>query len=60
MSKDAQARYDAAHTRQIMLKLNTPTDEDILRILDKQAPENGGKQGYIKKLIREDLKRSAR
>ena len=57
MSKEAQARYDAAHTRQIMLKLNTTTDEDILRALDEQGAETGGKQGYIKRLIRADLAR---
>lgn len=57
MSKNANARYDAAHTTQIKLKLNLRTDADILRALDAQAAENGGKQGYIKRLIREDLER---
>lgn len=55
MSKEATARYDAANTVQIKLKLNLRTDADILRALDAQAPEGGGKQGYIKRLIREDL-----
>ena len=55
MSKDAQARYDASHTRQIMLKLNLKTDADIIHALDCQSAETGGKQGYIKRLIRADL-----
>lgn len=49
----AQARYDADHTVQIHLKLNTKTDADILAQLD--AVES--KQGYIKLLIRDDIKR---
>lgn len=59
MSKTANARYDAAHTTQIKLKLNLRTDADILRALEAQAPENGGKQGYIKRLIREDQARNS-
>lgn len=47
-----QDRYDAANTRQIKFKFNRKTDADILAQLD--AVPN--KQGYIKKLIREDLK----
>lgn len=48
---DRRARYDAAHTRQIVLKLNRRTDADILRKLDEQP----NKQGYIKQLIRADI-----
>lgn len=48
----AAAKYDAAHTRQITLKLNTKTDADILQRLDRVS----NKQGYIKALIRADLK----
>ena len=48
-----QARYDADNTVQIHLKLNTKTDADILQQLD--AVES--KQGYIKRLIREDVER---
>ena len=33
----AQAKYDAAHTRRISLKLNTTTDQDIIRWLWAQA-----------------------
>lgn len=50
----SQDRYDAANTRQIKFKFNIKTDADILARLD--AVPN--KQGYIKKLIREDLKRN--
>ena len=49
--KRAVAKYDAANTRQIHLKLNTKTDADILEHLDKQK----SKQGYIKKVIRRDM-----
>lgn len=51
--KQASARYDAANTRQIKLKLNTKTDADILGFLDRL--ENI--QGYIKGLIRQDMKK---
>lgn len=51
--KRASARYDAANTRQIKLKLNTKTDADILGFLDRL--ENI--QGYIKGLIRQDMKK---
>lgn len=51
--KKASARYDASHTRQVKLKLNTKTDHDILERLDVI----GNKQGYIKRLIRSDIKR---
>ena len=47
-----QARYDNQHTRQIKFKFNTATDSDILEKLD--SVEN--KQGYIKELIRRDLR----
>lgn len=51
--KRASARYDAANTRQIKLKLNTKTDADILGFLDRL--ENI--QGYIKGLIRQDMQK---
>lgn len=52
-NKRAQKKYDAANTVQLKLKLNKGTDADILAQLDA----SGNKQGYIKKLIREDIKR---
>lgn len=51
--KQASARYDAANTRQIKLKLNTKTDADILDLLDSLD----NVQGYIKGLIRQDMKK---
>jgi hypothetical protein len=51
----AQARYDAAHTTQVKLKLNTTTDADILSKLE-QVRSSGSVQGYIKSLIRKDIK----
>ncbi len=47
----AGAKYDAEHTKQIMLKLNKTTDADILAALEAC----GNIQGYIKALIRADL-----
>ena len=49
--KKANAKYDAAHTKQIMLKLNLVTDADILAKLDSMD----NKQGYVKDLIRKDI-----
>ena len=52
--KDAVARYDAKNTTQVHLKLNNKTDADILRRID----EVENVQGYIKELIRQDMKRN--
>ena len=49
--RKAQRRYDARNTRQVHIKLNLRTDKDVLEKLD----EVPSKQGYIKRLIREDL-----
>ena len=46
-----QLRYDKTHTTQMMLKFNNVLDTDILERLN----EVGNKQGYIKRLIRNDL-----
>lgn len=51
--KRAVSKYDASHTKQIKLKLNLETDKDILERLD----EMDNKQGYIKSLIRADIKK---
>lgn len=57
MTTEAQRRankkYEAENTRQVHLKLNIRTDEDILRKLDSVP----NKQGYIKRLIRAELKK---
>ena len=47
-----QAKYDKANTRSITMKLNMGTDADILKRLE----EVGNVQGYIKSLIRADIK----
>lgn len=49
--KRANEKYDKANTKQIKLKLNIRTDEDIIDRLDNVD----NKQGYIKGLIREDI-----
>lgn len=50
-----QTRYDKNNTRRITLKLNLKIDADILEQLDS----TGNMQGYIKELIREDIKKRA-
>ena len=50
--KKASAKYDAKNTRPIFLKLNLKTDKDILDHLESLR----NKQGYIKELIRKDMK----
>ena len=52
--KKASARWDAANTIQVKLKLNKRTDADILQRLSSVP----SKQGYIKELIRADITRS--
>ena len=51
--KKAVRKYDAANTTQVHLKLNNKTDAEIIEHLN--GKENV--QGYIKKLIREDMKK---
>jgi hypothetical protein len=51
--KRAVAKYDAKNTKQIKLKLNLRSDHDILARLE----EVGNIQGYIKQLIRDDIKK---
>ena len=54
----AQAKYNKEKTTGVYLKLNNRTDADILDRLEELAGSEG-KQGYIKRLIREDMKRNA-
>lgn len=49
-----QARYDKSHTQRVDLKLNKSTDADILERLAQVE----SKQGYIKRLIREDMSKN--
>ena len=50
--------YDKKNTRRINLKLNNKTDSDIIQILEA-IKESEGIQGYLKRLVREDMKRAA-
>lgn len=50
--KRAAQKYDAENTKQYHLKLNTTTDADIIARIEQK----GRIQGYIKELIREDIK----
>lgn len=47
----ASMKYDKTHTTMLMFKLNNETDSDIINKLD--SVDN--KQGYVKKLIRDDI-----
>lgn len=53
-STEWQRRYDEKHIRSVYMKLNKVYDADILEKLDSV----GNKQGYIKDLIRNDIKRN--
>ena len=52
--KRAQEKYDANNTVQVKMKLNTKTDADVLQRLRSA----GNVQGYIKSLIRADMRGS--
>ena len=53
-AKAAKARYDSKTARYFSLKLNLNTDRDIIDRLDKEESV----QGYLKRLIREDMKKT--
>ena len=48
----AQYKYDKENTKQVMMKLNSKTDADIIARLE--CSDN--RQGYIKELIRNDMR----
>lgn len=50
----ASAKYDKTNTKQFILKLNKTTDADIMEKLTTV----GNMQGYIKELIRQDMKKN--
>ena len=50
----AKAKYDAKTARYISLKLNKNTDADLIGRLEKET----NIQSYIKRLIREDIKKA--
>ena len=52
----AQEKYDAKMAMRYCLKLNKSTDADVIARLDEVSGTEG-KQGYIKRLIREDIDR---
>lgn len=54
----ATAQYDRENTRRINLKLNNKTDADIIQRLEEMK-DTEGIQGYLKRLIREDMKETA-
>lgn len=60
-STDAQRRASAAYrkrsVRQLNVSLNSTTDRDIIEWLDGLAE---GRAAYVRRLIREDISRSAR
>ena len=51
----AQYKYDKEHTQQIAIKLNVNNDADIIAKLAASS----NRQGYIKELIRRDMRESA-
>ena len=52
--KASKAKYDAKTAKYFSLKLNKNTDHDIIEHLAKQETV----QGYLKHLIREDMKKT--
>ena len=50
----AKGRYDKENTRPLKLKLNLVHDADIIAKLETEP----SMQGYIKRLIREDIARN--
>lgn len=49
--RNASAKYDRANTKQLSIKLNLRTDADVIAHLAAQPSV----QGYIKRLVREDM-----
>lgn len=50
-----QTRYDKANRIAYSLRLNKRTDPDIIKRLEEVKATPEGMQGYIKRLIREDI-----
>lgn len=53
-STAAKQAWIAANTTRVVMNLNHNTDKDVL----KRLAEVDNKQGYIKRLIREDIART--
>ena len=54
--RNSQMRYDKENTKRFALKVNKKTDADILEKLNSVP----NRQGYIKRLIREDIARNSK
>lgn len=52
----AYAKFAAEHIIQVSIKLNKNTDSDIIERLNQAMSTDEGKQGYIKRLIKQDIK----
>jgi hypothetical protein len=52
-----QMEFDRNNAVQIKMKLYYNTDMDVINALNEAPASEGGKQGYIKRLIREDIAR---
>lgn len=50
----AAAKYNEANVKQYVIKLNVKTDADIIEFFESLE---GSRQGYIKQLIRDDMKK---
>ena len=50
-----QTRYDKANRIAYSLRLNKKTDAEIIKRLEEVKASPDGMQGYIKRLIREDI-----
>lgn len=53
----AAVKYNKEKTILVSIRLNKETDEDIIEILDFFSNNGMSKQGYIKRLIRADIKK---
>lgn len=51
----SQWKYDREHTRQMFIRLNRTTEPELIARLEQV----GNKSGYIKRLIREQIRREA-
>lgn len=54
MQRESKRRWDATHITNVTIRLHNDKDADVISRLAEQ-PQPGGKQGYIKRLIREDI-----
>lgn len=53
--RKASRAYQQRNCTQVLLRLNTKTERDIIEALEA----SGNKAGYLKRLVREDLARRA-